>query len=337
MDLQAVLFSFVSDKDIDEIQNAFVVRTFNSHHSKLFIEKSTWLRSYVPKENEPVYRYDPHWKRMFLSAYHLSSKTIRDYKRLIENYEGRTLVGYPSSLYILAILAEQEGLQISGLDVTHVGSETLLDEWRRKIQEVLGVPVKDHYGMAEKVALFHCCSYSDLFHENLEYAVVEIVNPEGDVGEVVGTSLWNYAMPFIRYKTGDYARIHRGDAACSCGRGLPLSVSKFEGRADDIIVAPGNHYIPAVNFYTLLYKIPGIKMFKVIQHALEEVEVQVVTSDAFTRDRESVLLEGLRQRLGPEVKLEINRVAEIKRDERTGKIRCVESKVYQSHKIGASL
>ena len=246
-------------------------------------------------------------------------------------------MGYPSSIYILAILAEQEGLQINGLDVAHVSSEVLLDEWRGKIEKILGIPVKDHYGMAEKVALFHCCSYSNLFHENLEYAVVEILNQEGDVGEVVGTSLWNYAMPFIRYRTGDYAKIHRGNATCPCGRGLPLSVSKFEGRTDDIIVAPGNHYIPAVNFYTLLYKIPGIKMFKIIQHALAEVDVQVVTSEAFTEGSEVVLHEGLVQRLGPEVRFEINRVPEIRRDDRTGKIRCVESKVYQSHKIGARL
>lgn len=329
-------FSFLREKDLEEVQKAFIARAFNSHDSRLYFEKTTWLRSYVPKEKEPIYRYEPHERMMFLSAYNLSSKTIRDYKRLIETYEGRTLVGYPSSLYILALLAEREGLQINGLDVTHVGSEALLDEWERKIEQVLGVPVKDHYGMAERVALFHRCGNSNLYHENLEYAVVEIVNQEGDMGEVVGTSLWNYAMPLIRYKTGDYARVHRGNATCECGRGLPLSVSKFEGRTDDIIVTAGNHYIPGVNFYTLLYKIPGIKMFKIIQHALAEVEVQVMASDAFTADREFVLFDGLRQRLGPEVRVEINRVEEIKRDERTGKIRCIESKVYQSHGIGAS-
>lgn len=296
-------FQFLCGKDSDEIQNAFIARVFNSHDSRLYFEKTTWLRSYVPKNNGPIYRYEPHWKRMLLSAYHLSSKTIRDYKRLIESYQGRTLVGYPSSLYILAILAEQEGLQISGLDLALASSEVLPDEWKGKIEQVLGVPVKDYYGLAERVALFHSCSYCNLYHENLEYAVVEIADPEGDIGEVVGTSLWNYAMPFIRYRTGDRARIHRGNPTCDCGRGLPLSVSKVEGRTDDIIVAPGNHYIPAVNFYTLLYKTPGIKMFKVIQHALAEVEVQIVASDAFTQDREFVLLEGFRQRLGPEVRL----------------------------------
>jgi phenylacetate-CoA ligase len=153
---------------------------------------------------------------------------------------------------------------------------------------------------------------------------------------VVGTSLWNYAMPLIRYRTGDYARIHRGNPTCECGRGLPLSLSKLEGRRDDIIITPGNHYIPAVNFYTLLHEIPGVKMFKIVQHSIAEVEVQVVTSDAFTGDGEIRLREGLRRRMGPEVAVEIKRVGEIKRDERTGKIRCVESKVYQSRRIGGS-
>lgn len=327
---------FAEDKYIGAVERAFIVRAFDSHGSKLFREKSTWLRSYVPKENEPIYRYEPHLKQMYLSAYHLSPETIRDYIRLIEAYQGRLLVGYPSSLYILAILGEQEGLQLTCVDVAHAGSETLLDVWKQRIEKVLGVPAKDHYGMAEKVALLHRCSHSDLYHENLEYAVVEIVDQEQDMGEVVGTSLWNYSMPFIRYRTGDRARIHRGSPSCACGRGLPLSMAKFEGRTDDIIVTPANRYIPAVNFYTLLYRIPGVKMFKIVQHSLEEIEVQIVSSAAFTRESQGLLLEGFRQRMGAETKISISHVEEIKRDERTGKIRCVESRVWSAMPEGRS-
>lgn len=183
--------------------------------------------------------------------------------------------------------------------------------------------------MAEKVALFHQCRESDLYHENLEYAVVEIADGGDGPGEVIGTSLWNYAMPLIRYRMGDLARPNGGEPACRCGRGLPLTVSGFEGRSDDIIVTPERRFIPAVNFYTLMYHVENVRMFKITQDSLESVTVEIVPSGDFTDTNKALLEKGLRDRLGESVRIEIKVVPEIKRSQATGKIRCVESHVKQ--------
>ncbi len=79
------------------------------------------------------------------------------------------------------------------------------------------------------------CPDSDagLYHIVPERSVVEILRidgtptPPGEVGEIVTTDLHNYAMPFIRYRTGDSAVLE--DRRCSCGREFP-AVRRIEGR-----------------------------------------------------------------------------------------------------------
>ena len=176
---------------------------------------------------------------------------------LINGCRARVLVGYPSSLFILATLLEGSGLGLTHVRVAHAASEQMLPHWKQKIETVLGIPVKAHYGMIEKVSMFFQCDGSNCYHESLEYGVTEFVNQENGAGQVVGTGFLNYAMPFIRYQTNDTARINTGETQCKCGRGLPLSVEDFEGRADDILVTSDGRYLPGVNFYTMMYKTPG--------------------------------------------------------------------------------
>jgi phenylacetate-CoA ligase len=217
---------------------------------------------------------------------------------------------------------------LSSIDVVHTGSENLLQSWRERIESVLGVPVKDHYGMAERVGLFHQCSESDAYHENPEYGVVELLETDyGRSREVVGTCLWNYAMPLIRYRMGDKASINENNHTCSCGRGLPLRVGKFEGRDDDILRTPDGRMLPGVNFYTLMHQIDGVEIFRIVQRAIDEINIDLVVSQEFDEDCERELHSGLRKRIGEEVTITIEYTDMIERDEQSGKIRCIESEL----------
>ncbi|MFC1977598.1 phenylacetate--CoA ligase family protein [Chloroflexota bacterium] len=320
-------FVFEEPSHADQVERAFIVRAFGAHNSRLFFEKSAWLRSYVPKSNAPLHRHDPHLRILYLSAYNLSPETLPEYVRLIDSYGAKLLVGYPSSLYVFSMLLEGSGMHLDHLEVAHTGSEELPAPWRERIETVLNIPVKDHYGMSEKVALFHQCCESNLYHENLEYAVVEVVDMEDSVGEVVGTSLWNYAMPLIRYRMADLAKVHTGEQVCSCGRGLPLTMVGFEGRSDDIIITPERRFIPPVNFYTLMHRMEKVKMFQIIQHSVDRIEVKIVPSDDLDEHSMALLERGLRERLGRDICIDICQVRQIERNRDTGKMRCIESRV----------
>jgi len=312
---------FYGENTLYKAEAAFITRAFGAHGIRLYSEKTIWLRRYVPESGGPIFKHDYELRRLYLSAYHLSLSRIKEYVELISDYKAHVLVGYPSSLYILALLLEESGLKLSNIRVAHVASEKMLAEWKNKIETVLGIPVKTHYGMMEKVSMFFQCDSSDYYHESLEYGVTEFLRDKGNA-QVIGTGFLNYAMPFIRYLMNDSARLNENVMKCACGRGLPLTVQDFEGRADDLLFTSDGRYIPGVNFYTMMYMIPGIKMFQIVQHAPHVVETRVVTSSLFSDESMRMLTNGLIDRLGT-IDLDIKLVEEIERSRITGKIRCI--------------
>lgn len=314
---------FLGTDSMYKAEAAFVARAYASHNSVLYGEKSAWLRRYVPEnENSSPFKYDYELGRLYLSAYHLSLKTIWKYVEKIDKCGARLLVGYPSSCYILALLLEESGLKLKNIRTVHVASEKLLPQWKGKIESVLGVSVKAHYGMMEKVSFFFQCGETTHYHESLEYGVTEFIPDDMGRLAVIGTGFHNYLMPLIRYQTNDYAIVNENVQRCKCGRGLPLTVVDFEGRTDDILITSEGRYIPGVNFYTMMYKLGVVKMFQIVQHSSHEVEVKIIPSASFNEESLTLLKKGLYNRLG-DVDLVITVVNEIARDKKTGKIRCI--------------
>ena len=312
----------IADKSLYEKEAAFVERAYNAHDSTLYYGKSVWVRRYVPHEGEPDYYYDHELRRMYMSAYNLSKYTIKEYVDVINATKAPLLVTYASAAYILAFLMEEAGLKFKYVKVIHTASEKMLDEWKEKIESVFGIPTKTHYGMIEKTALHFQCNQTNKYHECLEYGVTEIVD-----GQVISTGFLNYEMPLIRYKINDMAILNTGNKFCTCGSSLPLTIEDFIGRSDDIITTKDGRFLPGVNFYTMMYKIDGIRMFKIIQHSIEDIEVQVVPTDTLkVEDIEDKLRVGMTERVGKS-NLEINFIDEIPRSKETGKIRCVETKI----------
>lgn len=327
---------FIGERTLYQIEAAFLTRAYNSHGSKPYKEKSVWLRRYIPEAGAPFYKYNSELRRLYLSPFHLSPNTVGKYVDLINSYGARLLEAYPSSLYVLAMLMKEKGLYFKNIKIAHVSSEKLLDQWKEKIEEVLNIPVKDHYGSLERVSLFHRCGDSDFYHDNMEYGLTEIVNQKDGIGEVVGTSLTHYVMPFIRYKIGDVAKVNREDQQCSCGRGLPLAVEEFRGRSDDILITSDGSYISGIDFYTMMYHIKGIKMFKIIQHSINEVELQIVPDEKYSTKTKNVLEKGMFDCMG-EINLNIHLVKEIPRSKKTGKIRCIETDIKTEERMSRKL
>ena len=191
----------------------------------------------------------------------------------------------------------------------------------------MGIPVKAHYGMVEKVSMFFQCDHSDAYHESMEYGVTEFIDDGGN-RQVVGTGFLNYTMPFIRYQMNDYATLNPDGLECACGRGLPLTVLDFEGRRDNVLVTPDGRLVPGGNFYVMMYEIPGIEMFQIIQHEPGRVEIKLVTSKSFTDENLQRVKEGMFKRMG-NLEFQIAIVDEIERDRKTGKIRCIINKVRE--------
>lgn len=298
---------------------AFVTRAYQAHGSNLYRDWSIWIRRYVPEnESASLFKTDYELRRLYMSAYHLNNKSVHQYVDIINKYKFQTISTYPSSAYSLACLLEEENLKIPYVKSIHLASEMLIDEWAAKIKQVLpGVKVKAHYGQMEKCSFFHQ-DETDNYLDNVEYGLTEFVEINGQI-KVIGTGFLNYAMPFLRYDIGDTVEPLENPIM---GKGLPVRVKRFVGRSDDIIITPEGNRLPGVNFYTMMYKIPWVKMFQIIQEEKDKVRVKIVPTTDLNEEMIEKTESKLRERLGS-MKIYIEECAEIERSSKTGKIRCI--------------
>ena len=131
-----------------------------------------------------------------------------------------------------------------------IGAEPHSEDTRKRIENMLGVKAYNSFGMSEMCGpgvAFECPEQNGM-HIWEDYYIVEIVNPDtlepvpdGEVGELVLTTLKREAMPLLRYRTRDLTRILPGE--CPCGR-HHLRLDRMKGRSDDMIILKGVNIFP---------------------------------------------------------------------------------------------
>jgi phenylacetate-CoA ligase len=136
-------------------------------------------------------------------------------------------------------------------------------------------------------------------------------------------------MPMLRYRTSDMSAIE--PEPCPCGRSF-RRLRNITTKAEDIVVLPGGRMISPSILTHPFKPFDDIVMSQIVQESIDRVHVKIVARDSFTPARESQLLAGLRERLGPEVNVTLEKVSAIPR-EASGKFRWVISKVPHSLKV----
>ena len=131
-----------------------------------------------------------------------------------------------------------------------IGAEPHSEEQRRKIEKMLGVKAYNSFGMSEMCGpgvAFECTEQNGM-HIWEDYYIVEIVDPQtlepvpdGEVGELVLTTINREAMPLLRYRTRDLTRILPDD--CPCGR-HHKRLDRMKGRSDDMMILKGVNIFP---------------------------------------------------------------------------------------------
>jgi phenylacetate-CoA ligase len=131
-----------------------------------------------------------------------------------------------------------------------IGAEPHTDETRRKVEKALALKAYNSYGMSEMNGpgvAFECQEQNGM-HVWEDAYVAEIVDPktlepvpDGEVGELVMTTLAREGMPLIRYRTKDLTRFIPGD--CPCGR-KHRRIDRIMGRADDMFIIKGVNIYP---------------------------------------------------------------------------------------------
>ncbi|MBP5537482.1 MAG: phenylacetate--CoA ligase [Bacteroidales bacterium] len=173
-----------------------------------------------------------------------------------------------------------------------IGAEPHSEDTRRRIEDMLGVKAYNSFGMSEMCGpgvAFECPEQNGM-HIWEDYYIVEIVDPDtlepvpdGEVGELVLTTLKREAMPLLRYRTRDLTRILPGE--CPCGR-HHIRLDRMKGRSDDMIILKGVNIFP-IQIETILMQFKELASDYLITMETKEnndamtVEVEVADNLSF--------------------------------------------------------
>ena len=197
------------------------------------------------------------------------------------------------------------------LRVGVLGAEVWTEETRRRIEEGLQIDTYNNYGLAEAggpgIAIE--CSEKNGLHYWADSFIIEIVDPKtgeplspGEEGEIVITNLWREALPLIRYRTGDIAKMLPYEK-CGCGRTHP-KISWIKGRLDDMIKVRGVGLYPSTvekvimqfpyttgEFQIVLYGVDGITVrIEVDKDFLKKGDLDAAKREIASRLKEETLL-----------------------------------------------
>ena len=255
----------------------------------------------------------------------------------LEKLKPDILGGYSSSILLIAKEMEKRGSLSFRPRFIIGGAEYIGDSSRRFIEEAFGVPLYDQYAADEMERIAWQCKEKNGYHIDADSIIVQFVDKSGEEvapgerGEVVCTSLFNYAMPFIRYVIGDVAV--SSDEQCSCGRTLPL-MKLFEGRTDSFIMLSDGRALSPMAWDAAMdiFKLQdSIDQYRIVQRKAGLIEFLVkLTSD--NTDKETLKRELLMHfrktlKIDPDqADIEVEFVDNIPLD-KTGKLRKVVSEL----------
>ena len=255
---------------------------------------------------------------------------------LLEKYKPNIIRSYPS--YLTVLLNEKNRLKNVKPRSVFTTAELLDSESRKLITNSFDTELFDYYASEEFNLIAWECSEHSGYHVNIDNLLVEIVSkhgeslPPGEQGEIVITSLSNYAMPMIRYKIGDVGKIV--EDKCSCGVTFPL-LQVLEGRKDDFLISPNGSIISPRTLsdifqYSLRTSL-GINQFKIIQEKINMLKIYLVVDNNYDKlDTTLAQVEKeVKKVLSNEVNIEYVFVDKIKQDT-SGKLRKIISHVHPS-------
>ena len=172
---------------------------------------------------------------------------------LLQDFGTTVLCATPSYALVLAESAAEAGfdLRAGPLRVGIFGAEPWSEQMRTEIESRLGIDALDIYGLSEVMgpAVAMECTQKTGMHIAEDHFIPEIIDPGtsaplplGQPGELVFTCITKEALPLIRYRTHDLARLLPGD--CSCGR-TTVRMEKVLGRSDDMLIIRGVNVFPS--------------------------------------------------------------------------------------------
>lgn len=255
-------------------------------------------RTFSGADSDRRWMFNPIYNEIALSTYHLDADTLAASMKQARKLSPRFVHGYPSAIVTFLKVLLESGLELpQGIQAVFCGSEPLYAYQRNFISETLGCRCYSWYGQSECVILAGECECGEQYHSFPLYGLMELVDDEGQVirepdveGEIIGTSLHNTAMPFVRYRTGDRGII--SGKPCECGRHY-RRLKTVTGRTQYYIYTADMTPVPTTAFvfgqhFSAFERLRGMQL---VQDEPGKLLVRLIRGDNFTEADETEIRE----------------------------------------------
>ncbi len=234
-----------------------------------------------------IYQWDALKKELSINVFDMTPENMEIYCSIIEKYRPDVAYGYMSAMYMFCKYMDEQKKKLRHQFKCFIGiSETISDEQKIFVERVIHAPVLTFYGMSERVIIAAQSYNTGEYIPEPIYGITELVDKDGNVitesgmdGELVGTSLLNYGMPLIRYKTGDIS-------SWSGNRAL----KGIDGRWNhDLLVGKGHCGISmtALNMHSEVFK--RVRRYQLEQRKCGEADILIVPGSQFSEfDRKEI-------------------------------------------------
>ncbi|MBB0995307.1 hypothetical protein G6010_04240 [Dietzia sp. SLG510A3-3B2-2] len=222
---------------------------------------------------------------MALSSHYFSSETEDAYVDFLIRSRPAFLRGYPSFIHEIAKAFEKRSLRldVKGVQLT---SESHFEYQIKVIEKTLG-PCFDQYGHAEASVFGYSSPDDSTIYCAPTYGLVEVLDSngrhvsEGDVGDIVVTGFHNFAMPLIRYKTGDRGKFRSREHGIT-------TLSSIEGRTQDVVYSHDGqaHRLTALVFGRHYAAFDSISRWQILQRELGSVTFRIVRDSGYSKKDE---------------------------------------------------
>lgn len=314
--------TFYINASRSQIEYAYLVDGWKRAGFKLGDPKAV-LRGRVTGSKSGVHQsYDPIFNEHYYSNFHMSNDDMKSYISHIKTLKNCFLHVYPSSIYQLARFAKKENITFHNIKGILAESENVYPEQRTFVESVFNCRYFSSYGHSEKLIAAGECEHSSDYHVWPTYGYLELldengeaVTKKGQIGEIVGTGFINTVMPFIRYKTGDYAE-YVGDYCDKCKRNHLIIRDILGHRVQEHLVAVDNSLISwtAVNMHDDTFD--DVLQYQFYQDTPGVAVIKIKTGKDFLDEHKQRIINNIGIKLKHRVKVSVKIVDKIPLTER---------------------
>lgn len=266
----------------------------------------------IPKEfvaNRKERLKDKMMNRERFSVFDLSGKAMEQFIHRFRNGKFDYIYGYTSALVMFARYLIDKSITIKevcpSLKICISTSETATPEDHKILKQAFGIPHIREYGLSET-----CITAFDAPDGNWKLTE-ETLFTETLSGKILSTSLYNTALPMIRYETGDIGIIEKERV------GLSRTLQQLHGRTNDMIILPSGTTAAGLTFYyisrSVLEASGVLKEFIIRQTGLNEFTFDIVSDRDLTTEEKELVKQKISLYLEPGLDIILNRVQHIER------------------------